>query len=286
VSIAIETERGVSALTLVSEVESQRFAHFRFKGKPPRFFDARGLGSFCYLAAERQGPRDTSVLQSVPKENLEMDFQGRSTANILHGRERDPIRVELEHRTAPKQRLLKQVEAWLSEFVPEVEIRTEFASGLDVVAVRFKRGDLEADWERPSNTGFGVSYSLPIVVAGLVAKPSSVLIVDSPEAHLHPSAQSAMGAFLGYVAASKVQVIVETHSDHILNGIRLAAIDPKHPLKRTNVVINHLRQVERQLSKQEIKIDARGSLSSRPAEFFDQAEIDLAKIVKQRFHRD
>ena len=47
-------------------------------------------------------------------------------------------------------------------------------------------------------------------------------MVENPEAHLHPSAQAAMGEFLAISAASGIQVILETHSDHVLNGIRRA----------------------------------------------------------------
>ena len=71
--------------------------------------------------------------------------------------------------------------------------------------------------------GFGLSYSLPVVVAGLVApQRDALLIVENPEAHLHPAGQSRMGTFLATVAATGVQVLAEAHSDHVLNGIRRA----------------------------------------------------------------
>jgi predicted ATPase len=154
---------------------------------------------------------------------------------------------------------------------------------MDLAALRFMRGGVSSEWERPSNTGFGVSYCLPIIVAGLSAKKDSILIVESPEAHMHPSAQSAMGSFLGRLAATGIQVFIETHSDHVLNGIRRAAIDPDHPLLREHVVMNHLSRKEDELIKEEIRITEAGSLSSRPPEFFDQAEIDIGAIVKSRF---
>ena len=56
--------------------------------------------------------------------------------------------------------------------------------------------------------GFGLSYSLPVVVAGLVApQRDALLIVENPEAHLHPAGQSRMGTFLATVAATGVQVL-------------------------------------------------------------------------------
>jgi predicted ATPase len=268
---------------LGSDNDVARYAIYWYGPKAPPDLTDSGLGSFCYLSAEREGPRDTTVVQSVPKERMEIGYRGQFVANILQVCERDSVRDVLEHPTAPNQRLLKQSEAWLSNFVPGVEIRTEVAQELDVIALRFKRGGVESEWERPSHTGFGVSYCLPIVVAGLVAKEGSMLVVDSPEAHLHPSAQSAMGSFLSRLAASGVQVVIETHSDHIINGIRLAAVDDLHPLERGDVVINHLRQLEGKTVKEEVTVDSHGNLSSRPDEFFDQAEKDLAEIIKRRF---
>src|ERR1039458_3730849 len=81
------------------------------------------------------------------------------------------------------------------------------------------------NWRRPSNIGYGLTYAFPLLVAGLCADPGQVLIVDSPEAHLHPRGQSRMGQFLAQAAAPGPQVIVETHSDHVLNGILIAVRD-------------------------------------------------------------
>jgi predicted ATPase len=60
-------------------------------------------------------------------------------------------------------------------------------------------------------------------------------------------------------------------------------VDKEHPLDRSDVVINHLRQKEGKTFKEEVTIDSHGNLSWRPAEFFDQAEKDLSDIVKRRF---
>jgi predicted ATPase len=283
ISIQLKIAEINYSLLLTADIETARYARFEFQPYAPEICSKKGLGSFCYLSAEREGPRNYAVIQSLPKERIEIGSRGQFVANVLSTCERDPVIPELEHPSVQGQRLLKQAEAWLLNFVPDVEVRVEAAQGIDVAAIRFKRGGLSAEWERPSNTGFGVSYCLPIVVAGLVAKSGSILLVDSPEAHLHPRAQSAMGSFLARLAAAGIQVFVETHSDHILNGIRLAAVDESHPFERESLVINHLRLLAGAISKEEIVIDSKGSLSSRPDEFFDQAENDLAEIVRKRF---
>jgi predicted ATPase len=75
---------------------------------------------------------------------------------------------------------------------------------------------------RPTNMGFGVSYALPIVLGALTAANGGLIIIENPEAHLHPAGQSQMGIFLARMASAGVQVIAETHSDHVLNGVRRA----------------------------------------------------------------
>ncbi|HND20426.1 MAG TPA: AAA family ATPase, partial [Acidobacteriota bacterium] len=130
-----------------------------------------------------------------------------------------------------------QTELWMRELIPDLEIRALTLPGVTAAALRFrKRGHLD-DWVRPANMGFGVSYTLPIIVAGLLARPGHMLVVENPEAHLHPQGQSRIGRFLALLAAKGVQVLIETHSDHVLNGIRLAATD-EHPLQPENVLIH------------------------------------------------
>jgi predicted ATPase len=107
-----------------------------------------------------------------------------------------------------------------------------------------------------------------------------MLIVENPEAHLHPAGQSRLGRFLARVAGSGVQVIVETHSDHVLNGVRLAAVaDSSVP---ANDVIVHFFDGDTVLP---IDLGARGDLSAWPTGFFDQIEDDLGRLARARRHR-
>ena len=84
-----------------------------------------------------------------------------------------------------------------------------------------RAGQVVSAARRPTNVGFGLGYALPIVVACLIAKPGALLLLENPEAHVHPQGQSAMARLSCAAASAGAQVIVETHSDHILNGVRL-----------------------------------------------------------------
>jgi predicted ATPase len=162
----------------------------------------------------------------------------------------------------------------MSDLVGPVQFEASLVPRTDLATLHVRSSTTE-DWFLPTNVGFGISYALPIVIAGLATKAGTQLIVDSPEAHLHPAAQSALGAFLARVAACGVQVLVETHSDHILNGIRRAVVGQL--IQHSDVVIHFLTGTQ---PPAEIGIDERGRLDEWPAGFFDQLEIDLRMITK------
>lgn len=240
-----------------------------------------------YLNAERIGPRDTQELDSSPTPSLSVGAQGEFTAQVLAKREREKIREDLCHphteREEPVRLLSKQVEFWMRDLIPNIEIRTETFPGTNIAALRLRKSGLKTEWLRAPNIGFGVSYALPIIVAGLLSPPGSLFMIENPEAHLHPAGQSRMGRFLATLAAGGVQVIAETHSDHLLNGIRLAAVEPSHLLRHDQVIIHHFHGEEDapELATA-IELTSSGKLTQWPTSFFDQSEKDLAAILKAR----
>lgn len=123
--------------------------------------------------------------------------------------------------SAPEQvGLEQQVGAWMSRLGREVRIWPSLYEDIKVAGVRFEF--VEGVPYSPRNVGFGLTHSLPIFVALLSRPKGSIVLLENPESHLHPKAQVAMGEFISRMVSCGIQVIVETHSDHILNGIRLA----------------------------------------------------------------
>lgn len=88
-----------------------------------------------------------------------------------------------------------------------------------------------------TNVGFGITYALPILVSGLTVPEGGMLLVENPEAHLHAKAQSNMGYFLARMAAAGVRVIIETHSEHIVNGIRRMIVEGKSEMSHKDMTI-------------------------------------------------
>jgi predicted ATPase len=176
--------------------------------------------------------------------------------------------------------LRRQFNAWASQLFPDAQGNALPIEKTNLIRLELRIGNI-GDFRRPSNIGYGLTYAFPVIVAGLLAKKSQLLIIDSPEAHLHPFGQSQMGRFLAQVAAAGVQVIIETHSDHILNGIRLAVRDQAIASKKVAIhFFNHADKVKGNVARVVSPlVDKSGNLSEWPAGFFDQSEKDLSQLA-------
>ena len=127
------------------------------------------------------------------------------------------------------------------------------------------------------NMAFGNTYILPIVLAVLTAPRDSLIIIENPEAHLHPKAQLRIGELLSIAAQNGVQIIIETHSDHLLNGIRKSAKD--NSIESSNVAIFYVEESDGEHVKTEITLNQDGSLNQWPKGFFDEWERAMSDIM-------
>ncbi|MCX7521572.1 AAA family ATPase [Microbacterium sp. STN6] len=76
-----------------------------------------------------------------------------------------------------------------------------------------------------ADVGFGVSQTLPVIVALLAAKPGQIVYIEQPEIHLHPRAQLALADSLVDAANRGVRVIAETHSSLLIRGVQTAVAE-------------------------------------------------------------
>ena len=129
-------------------------------------------------------------------------------------------------------------------------------------------------FHRPKNVGFGLTQVLPIIVAALAAQQGDLLLIENPEVHLHPAGQALMGEFLAEVANGGVQVFVESHSDHVLNGIRRAV---KKNILSADRVSLHFFSPRGSETAQVISptIGSDGTIDHWPSGFFDQFDKDM-----------
>lgn len=272
----------------VLDARNEKLQYLPIKRKPtgPGGALAGTNREFTYLCAERLGPRDVLEMTARPTDDLGVGVNGEYCAQVLdaHGlNEKEKVpekRRHPLHRDEVDAFLKYQTEAWLSDIVRPIEIETVSFPGTAIMALRFRSPGGES--VRAPNMGFGVSYSLPIILAGLFAPVGGLVIVENPEAHLHPAGQSRMGVFLATMAAAGVQMVVETHSDHVLNGIR-RAIGEHQVLDAANAIVHFFDSDDKGNPLQStLRFTKSGNLNDWPKRFFDQYQIDVAALSRVR----
>ena len=161
-----------------------------------------------YLGAERLGPRKTRPLLDRPESGTPLGTKGE---HVLWYLDRYGSKVVGDDRRfvgAPKNTLAAQAPAWLGVVSPGALASYAFSRLYSLRTRSF----------RATNVGFGLSYALPVIVALLAVEEDDLVMIENPEAHLHPAGQTKLAELAARAAASGAQVVLETHSDHILDG--------------------------------------------------------------------
>jgi len=235
------------------------------------------LTQIAYISAERIGPRETYPA-TTPDQQTNVGPRGEYTPWFLdHFAERRPLEQLLIEDAPPT--LQRQTEAWMNRFFPGAGLVVRPVEGANLMTMGI-RTNTATSYHRPQNVGFGITHVLPIVTSCLGAGTDTIILIENPESHLHPAGQSAMGRFLAKTAVAGAQVILETHSDHVLNGVRRAV---KDGLIAPDQIAIHffVARSEDSTSTQVFSplIDPSGALDSWPEGFFDQFDKDTAALI-------
>ncbi|TNF16503.1 MAG: DUF3696 domain-containing protein [Rhodobacteraceae bacterium] len=254
-----------------------------FSGGP---FGTPGVADFNYLNAERFGPRKALPVDDRHGRLFNLGKHGEHVLDaLLHHRDLITLSDDDPRHAASAagDRLRDQIEAWLDEISPGVQLVIADVPRADMAVGSFsfgQEGALRSPEYRATNVGFGLSYILPVLAALLAAPRDGLVLIENPEAHLHPRGQTKMGELCARAAAAGVQVIIETHSDHVLDGARLAVRD--NILSHENVLFHYLQQADGRAVRSSPEIDAEGRLSEWPEGFFDQHRMNAARLARPR----
>ena len=237
---------------------------------------ALGIRDLTYITAERDGPREVYPLMDEHAIRV-VGSRGEYAVSVLYQGRDDRIDPKLVL-TGAAPTLSRQVEARLDTFFPGCRLEVQQITGTTAVTLGIRISE-STEFLRPIHCGFGITQILPIIVAILSARAPSygrnpLLLVENPEVHLHPAGQALMGAFLADAAHAGVQLIVETHSDHVLNGVRRAVKSGR--ASADEVAIHFLR--DRFLHETQVlspTLDSSGNIDVWPQGFFDQFDKDL-----------
>lgn len=250
--------------------------------------------NFQYLSAARLSPKesypnDTNLVEQKRQLSIEKG-QGELVVHFLYfyGKEKkENIRFEnLKSLFSEELDLLAQTSAWEREISPNINV---------VPSAKGKSFELRYSFNKPNditstnefsaeNVGFGVTYALPIIVALLSAEKDSLILIENPEAHLHAKGQAKLAELIALAAQNGVQVIIETHSDHIVNGLLVACKKFENEGKGINrdlVKMYYFTRDEETHSAKadEIRIQEDGKINKQPIGFFDQTQNDLGYLL-------
>lgn len=251
---------------------------------------------FQYLNAYRIQPESTypkSNNEVVQNRNIGMNGQYAvhfietyydeevAFDNILHPK--SFVEDTLIKKITVDKTLGNQINLWLGEISP----------GIKVVATSINQDEVLLQYQyeqrtygrtnsfKPENVGFGITYTLPVVAALLSAQPGTLLIIENPESHIHPKGQAKLGELIALVAQNDVQIIIETHSDHIVNGIRVGIKEEK--LSKDKAVLFYFKKImedQEQFSAiTDIVLDKNGTLSEYPENLLDEWTNQLSKLI-------
>ena len=232
---------------------------------------ANRVRDLTYITAEREGPRETYPLEDQTAVRV-VGPQGQNAVSVLYRGRDEHIEKELMvEGTAPT--LLHQLGARLASFFSGCAIDVQQVPNANAVTLGIRTSN-DTRFLRPVHCGFGITQVLPIIVATLSLTRGSTMLIENPEVHLHPAGQAHMGQLLAEVAHAGIQTIVETHSDHVLNGIRRSVKSER--IFPEEVAVHFFRQrtpdAPQVLSP---TLDSSGNIDVWPEGFFDQFDKDM-----------
>jgi energy-coupling factor transporter ATP-binding protein EcfA2 len=194
--------------------------------------------------------------------------------------EGDHVPLLLARATDPNNRQAKALHAALaafggySEMFSDIVVKQLGKGSGDPFQVQVKMGAKKSNL---MDVGYGVSQILPLIVDAQRAGPNTTLLLQQPEVHLHPKAQAALGSMIkDWVSKSKQTVVVETHSDYLVDRLRLEV--KREQLKTGDIKILYLEKHGSQTLLHALKLDTQGNVLDAPVgyrDFFLREQVAL-----------
>lgn len=178
--------------------------------------------------------------------------------------------------------LQNQTRIWMDKISPGVSPKVLVNMQLKKSELRYEfiEGKEKTKTYKSVNVGFGITYVLPLIIAILSAQKGDLLILENPEAHIHPAGQRALGELIARAGAGGVQILAETHSDHILNGVRMAV--KKQQIAGENVMLSFFYKDAQDHYRHQCvhpMILPDGRLDRWPDGFFDEWDKMLYELI-------
>ena len=203
-------------------------------------------------------------------------------AALLAARQRDE-RISLG-KGIPRPTLEQYVAQWLEKLGLIHDFRiVHMTEGSHLFEVRVRKSPKAAE-VLITDVGFGVSQILPALVLCFYVPEGSTVILEQPEIHLHPSVQAGLAdVFIDAWEKRKVQVIVESHSEHLLRRLQRRIAEKR--LSRDNVGLYFCKEEDGVSRLDSLDIDLFGNISNWPQDFFGDQFGEIAAMSEAALKR-
>ncbi len=241
-------------------------------------YEAVNTGDFTYpeityISANRFGPKNSIPIFNDEHSKTRIGPNGENCIQCIKTLADQPLDNRLRNEFSEGETLLYNIRGWLNVISPNIK----FDYDVNVIS---DSSYLTFNEYRAANVGFGLSYILPVITSLLVSttQPDSLIIIENPEAHLHPKGQTEMAKLISLCTEVGSNILIETHSDHLFDGIRIAAKSNKEFSQKVQI---HWFEQDKQGNTEvysPVLLDD-GRISEWPTGFFDQFEINSSKLL-------
>lgn len=237
-----------------------------------------------YLGPLRNEPQ--AMYQAFDlSESTKVGLKGEYTAAVLHinksAKIRYPVIKELSNGHITVESKYNTLGAacteWLTYLGVVTSVQTSDRGKLGYELMVKTTADDE--WQDLTHVGVGVSQILPIVVMALLSSEDDVLIFEQPELHLHPKVQSRLADFFMAISSSSKQCIIETHSEYVINRLRLRIAQSRDDVLRKRSSILFVEKDKGRTEFKSIDITSYGAIIEWPKDFFDQTDNEVESIL-------
>ncbi len=243
--------------------------------------------NFQYLSAARLAPQE-----SYPKDSYSVETERQISDELgqceliahflyYYGNKE---KIQFENLKSPQNYndLLSQTNAWLREISPNENVTIK--SNQTNFEIKYQSHQFSLSEFKAENVGFGISYALPVIVAVLSAEKDSILLIENPESHLHPQGQAKLAELMALAAQNGVQIFIETHSDHIINGTLVAI--KKYQTEQRGIAHDKVRiyyferdKIHHATQSVAVPVLENGRITYPPRGFFDQFKQDIKTLM-------